>query len=77
MELLRFDKEFNMKKYIYGMAFPKAEATRRAGYYAQDIMEHLIKVLVYHKSIFTRFVHFFFSPLKGRGRLLCPFIKSL
>ena len=36
-----------MKKYIYAMSFPKAEALRRAGYYSQDILDHVIKILLY------------------------------
>lgn len=36
-----------MKRYVYAMAFPRAEALRRAGYYSQDIVEHLIKITVY------------------------------
>ena len=34
--------------YIKAMSLPKAEAVKRAGYYADDIMEHIIKIVVYH-----------------------------
>lgn len=40
-------KEVEMKSYIYAMAFPKAEALRRASFYSKDILEHLIKIVVY------------------------------
>ena len=39
-----------MKRYVYAMAFPKAEALRRASYYSQDILEHLIKIVVYGRQ---------------------------
>lgn len=36
-----------MKRYICAIAFSKAEALKRAGYYSQDIIEHMIKILLY------------------------------
>lgn len=37
-----------MKRYVRAMSLPKSEALKRAGYYADDIIEHIIKILVYH-----------------------------
>ena len=37
-----------MKRCVYAMSLPKSEALKRASYYSDDIMEHLIKILVYH-----------------------------
>lgn len=37
-----------MKIYVRAMSLPKTEAVKRAGYYADDIMEHVIKIVVYH-----------------------------